>query len=99
MSNFIKNDIIKRQLVNKNELKRLQYKYIIKNLNINTEIRYNYINKLNKLNRNSCKTRIKNRCILTGRGKAVYKMFKMSRIKFRELASMGFLPGVVKASW
>ncbi len=99
MSNFIQNDIIKRQLVKKNELKRLQYKYIIKNLSISREIRYNYTNKLNKLNKNSCKTRVKNRCILTGRGKAVYKMFKMSRIKFRELASMGFLPGVVKASW
>ena len=99
MANFVQKDLIKRQLVTKNELKRLEYKSIIKNQKLTKEIRYKYIIKLNKINKNSSKTRIKNRCILSGRGKAVYQMFKLSRIKFRELASQGMLPGVKKASW
>lgn len=99
MSNFVQKDFNKRQLVKKNELKRLQYKSIIKNQELIKEIRYKYINKLNAINRNSSQTKIKNRCILSGRGKAVYQMFKLSRIKFRELASQGMLPGVKKASW
>ena len=99
MANFVQKDLIKRQLVAKNELKRLEYKSIIKNQKLTKEIRYKYIIKLNKINKNSSKTRIKNRCILSGRGKAVYQMFKLSRIKFRELASQGMVPGVKKASW
>lgn len=43
--------------------------------------------------------RIRNRCILSGRGRSVYKKFNISRIKLRELASHGMLPGVRKASW
>ena len=99
MTNFIQKDHNKRRIVNKYELKRLQYKSIIKNLNLGKQIRYTYINKLNQLNKNSCFSRVNNRCIYTGRSKAVYKMFRLSRIKFRELASQGLLPGVEKASW
>lgn len=99
MANFIQKDFTKRQLVSKNELKRLEYKSIIKNQKISKQIRFQYIIKLNKVNKNSSETKIRNRCILTGRGKAVYQMFRLSRIKFRELASQGMLPGVQKASW
>ncbi len=99
MTNFIQKDYFKRQLVAKNELKRLEYKSIIKNQKIIQKVRYKYINKLNKLNKNSSQTKIRNRCILTGRSRGVYKMFRLSRIKFRELASQGMLPGVQKASW
>ena len=99
MCNFIQKDLNKRNLVYNNELKKLQYKYMIKNQSINKEIRSEYINKLNKLNRNSSKIRVKNRCILTGRARSVYKLFRVSRIKFRELASQGKIPGVTKASW
>ena len=96
---FTQKDFNKRQLVAKNELARLQYKSIIKNQSLPSEMRYKYILKLNKLSRNSSKTRIKNRCALTGRSRGVYSMFKLSRIKFRELASQGMVPGVKKASW
>ncbi len=99
MANFIQKDFTKRQLVAENELKRLEYKSIIKNQRISKQIRYKYISKLNKLNKNSSETKIRNRCILSGRGRAVYQMFRLSRIKFRELASQGLLPGVQKASW
>ncbi|SRR5213080_3201120 len=96
---FTQKDSNKRQLVAKNELARLKYKSIIKNQSLPPGIRYKFILKLNKLSRNSSKTRIKNKCILTGRSRGIYSMFRLSRIKFRELASQGMLPGVKKASW
>jgi small subunit ribosomal protein S14 len=55
--------------------------------------------KLAELPRNSSPTRIRNRCELTGRPRAVYRKFKLSRLALRQLASLGALPGVVKSSW
>ncbi len=55
--------------------------------------------KLAELPRNSAPTRVRNRCQLTGRPRGNYRKFKMSRISFRELASSGKIPGVVKSSW
>src|SRR5215475_11584574 len=55
--------------------------------------------KLAKLPRNSSPTRIRNRCEMTGRPRAVYRKFKLSRLALRELAALGSLPGVVKSSW
>ena len=54
---------------------------------------------LNELPRNGAKTRLNNRCELSGRPRAVYRKFKLSRIALRDLASRGQLPGVVKSSW
>lgn len=55
--------------------------------------------KLALLPRDSSPVRLKNRCKLTGRPKAYVRMFGLSRIKFRELALAGKIPGVTKASW
>lgn len=55
--------------------------------------------KLAALPRNSSKTRIRNRCELTGRPRGFYRKMKISRIALRDLASNGQLPGVVKSSW
>lgn len=55
--------------------------------------------KLAQLPRNSSPVRTRNRCELTGRSRSVYRKFKLSRIKLRELASIGQIPGMVKASW
>lgn len=54
---------------------------------------------LQKLPRNSSPTRVKNRCALTGRTRGYLRAFGLSRIKFRELAREGKIPGVKKASW
>ena len=54
---------------------------------------------LAKLPRNSSPVRLRTRCIVSGRPRAVYKKFMLSRIAFRELAHAGQLPGVHKASW
>jgi len=54
---------------------------------------------LQKLPRNSSKTRLHNSCSLTGRSKGYIRLFGISRITFREMASCGLIPGVKKASW
>jgi small subunit ribosomal protein S14 len=54
---------------------------------------------LAKLPRNSSPTRLKNRCLETGRPHAYMRQFGLSRIAFREHASKGEIPGVTKASW
>ncbi len=54
---------------------------------------------LHLLPRNSSPTRLKNRCIETGRPRAFMRQFGLSRLSFREHASKGEIPGVTKASW
>jgi len=54
---------------------------------------------LDKLPKNASPVRLRNRCKLTGRPRAYSRMFGICRIKFRELASAGKIPGVTKASW
>ena len=55
--------------------------------------------KLAELPRNSSKTRIRNRCEITGRPRGYYRKLKMSRISLRDLGSAGLIPGLVKSSW
>ena len=55
--------------------------------------------KMATLPRNSHPTRVRNRCSLTGRARGNYRKFGISRLMFRELASQGMIPGVVKSSW
>ena len=54
---------------------------------------------LQKLPRNSSPTRLRNRCVVTGRGRGVYKKFLLCRNQFRQLALEGKIPGIRKASW
>jgi small subunit ribosomal protein S14 len=55
--------------------------------------------KLAELPRNSSKTRIRNRCEVSGRPRAYYRKLGMSRIALRELGNKGLIPGLVKSSW
>ena len=54
---------------------------------------------LAKLPKNSSPVRLHNRCSITGRPKGYMRVFGISRIQFREMASNGLIPGVRKASW
>ncbi len=54
---------------------------------------------LDKLPKNSSKVRLRNRCQLTGRPRGYVRQFGICRIKFRDLASEGKIPGVTKSSW
>ena len=99
MANFIQRDKKRRFLYSKYELKRLELVSLIQDLTISKEIRYKSLQELTKLPRNSSPIRIKNSCVLTGRGHSVLRFCSLSRLKFRELAAQGILMGVTKASW
>ena len=68
-------------------------------MNLSDDERMAAREKLQKLPRNGNPNRVRNRCELTGRPRAVYRDFKLCRIKFRELALQGLIPGITKASW
>ena len=99
MSNSIERDQQRRVRFFLHECKRLEYKCAIKDLSILSSTRAQYVHRLDKMSRNTSLTRVRNRCILSGRGRGVQRFFRLSRIKCRELASQGLLPGVCKSSW
>ena len=55
--------------------------------------------KMAELPRNANPTRVRNRCMVTGRSRAVYRKFGLSRIMMRELGNSGLIPGLTKSSW
>ena len=55
--------------------------------------------KMAELPRNGNPTRVRNRCELTGRSRAYYRKFRLSRLMLREMANKGLIPGVTKSSW
>lgn len=79
--------------------KRAKLKEIIANRETSMEERFAAVLSLAEMPRNSAKIRQRNRCALTGRPRAHYRQFKLSRIALRDLASRGELPGVTKSSW
>ena len=93
-----RNEMVKR-LVKQFTAKRNALKAIANDENLPLEDRFDARLKLAKLPRNSSKTRIRNRCEITGRPRAYYRKLRMSRIALRELGSGGQIPGLVKSSW
>ena len=79
--------------------KREDLKKIIKNKKLPLAERFAAQLKIAKLPRNSARTRIRNRCEITGRPHGVYRKLRISRIALRELASAGKIPGMTKSSW
>lgn len=75
---------------------RMVEKYAEKRQKLKEEGRWE---ELDLLPNNSSPVRLKNRCALTGRPRGYMRVFGISRIKFRELANQGLIPGVKKASW
>ncbi len=87
------------KLSNKFFKKRQTLKKIVMNKNLTLEERFKAQQKLSKLPRNSAKSRIMNRCQITGRPHGVYRKLKISRIALRQLGLQGKIPGMVKSSW
>ena len=79
--------------------KRAELKAIVRNLSLPAEERFTAQLKLSAMPRNGAKVRIRNRCALSGRPRGVYRKFELSRVALRELASTGYIPGMVKSSW
>ena len=92
---FVK-DKKKRIKVKKNELKRLVFKSINYNLNLNNIIREGSWFSLNNLEKNSTYIRVKNRCVITNRTRFVFNKYKVSRIMFKKLVSCCEINGVYK---
>jgi small subunit ribosomal protein S14 len=99
----------KKSAVNRNEMvkalvkqyaaKRDALKKIANDDSLPLEDRFEARLKLAEMPRNSSATRIRNRCVVTGRPRAFYRKLKMSRIALRDLASIGQIPGMTKSSW
>ena len=79
--------------------KRKKLKSIIMNKKLSLEERFNAQMKLSRMPKNSSRTRVKNRCEITGRSHGVYRKLKISRIVLRKLCLEGKIPGMVKSSW
>ncbi len=79
--------------------KRKKLKDIIMDKKLPLDERFKAQPKLSSLPRNSSKTRIRNRCQITGRPHGVYRKLKISRIALRKLGLEGKIPGMVKSSW
>ncbi|MSO68983.1 MAG: 30S ribosomal protein S14 [Alphaproteobacteria bacterium] len=95
----IENNARRRRLAIKFAAKRKELRKVIRNRVLPPEERFAAQLKLSELPRNSSPVRYRNRCGLTGRPRAYYRKFNLSRIALRELASNGLLPGAVKSSW
>src|SRR3989338_11678891 len=89
----------KVQLVNTKWDKRQALKTTILDMSKPIEERLRAVDALNKMPKNSSPVRLRNRCQFTGRARGFLRKFKLSRICFREMANLGLVPGIVKASW
>ena len=88
----------RQRLAKKFAARRARLKEMAKDDSLTPEERFNARLKLAELPRGASPVRQRNRCVLTGRSRGVYRKFKLSRIALRELASKGQIPGMVKSS-
>ena len=95
----IQRNLKRIKMVKKFLKKRQDLKKIINNKKLPLKERFEAQLKLAKMPRNSAKTRIRNRCEITGRPHGVYRKLKISRIALRQLGLEGKIPGMVKSSW
>jgi small subunit ribosomal protein S14 len=96
---IIKREEKREKLVAKYAKKYAELKAVSNDAKLSDEERYAARLELQKLPRNANPTRLRNRCVLTGRGRGTFRMFGLGRNKIRELAFKGDIPGMVKASW
>jgi len=89
----------RKKLVAKYAAKRAELKEILRKPTTSDADRTLARHALQSIPLNALPCRIRNRCALTGRPHGYYRKFGLSRIALRDLASMGELPGVTKASW
>lgn len=95
----IAKNLQRMKLVAKYAERRAELVKVLKDPNASFEDKYAAQRAIDKMPRDASASRVKNRCGLTGRPRAYYRKFGLSRIALREEALRGNLPGVVKASW
>lgn len=89
----------RRKLVDRYAARRAALRAIACDRSLPAEDRFAARLKLAEMPRNSAAVRVRSRCEVSGRPRAVYRKFQLSRIALRELASRGQIPGMVKSSW
>lgn len=89
----------RKELVKTNANKRANLKSIANDKNASFDERLKAMIKLSEMPRNSSKTRVRNRCEITGRPRGYYRKFSMSRIALRTLGAFGRIVGLKKSSW
>lgn len=95
----VERDRKRRRLAKKYSGRKERLKAIAADETLPAEERFAARLKLAEIPRNASKTRIRNRCELSGRPRGFYRKLKMSRIALRDFASRGQIPGMVKSSW
>ena len=97
-SKIVKN-IQRKKMVERYFERRMKLKKTISDVSTSMDEKIQARIKLEKMPRDSNPNRIRNRCNVTGRPRAYYRRFGLSRITFREMALKGLIPGIKKASW
>ncbi len=98
-ASMINRDRKRARLAAKYGVRRAELKAKLRDPSLSFEERYEAQLKLQKLPRDSSRSRQRNRCRLTGRPHGYYRKFGLARNKLREAAMRGDIPGLVKASW
>ena len=96
---LVNREIKRVALAKKYAAKRAAIFKIIINANVTNEERFEARLKLQSIPRNAAPVRQRRRCAITGRPRGVFRKFGLGRIKIREIAMRGAIPGVIKASW
>jgi small subunit ribosomal protein S14 len=95
----VNRNAMRERMAKRDKSKRRTLKDVVMDRTLPVEDRFNATLKLAQLPRNGSAVRVRLRCELTGRSRGNYRKFKLSRMKLRDLASSGQIPGMVKASW
>ena len=98
-TNMVEREKRRAKIVKKYAAKRAQLKELIRDPKTSPEDRATAQAKLQAQPRDASSSRQRNRCAITGRSRGVYRKFGLSRVKIREVANRGEIPGLAKASW
>jgi small subunit ribosomal protein S14 len=98
-TNMVEREKRRAKIVKKYAAKRAELKELIRNPRTSPEARAAAQAKLQSQPRDASASRQRKRCAITGRSRGVYRKFGLSRVKIREVANRGEIPGLAKASW
>lgn len=98
-TNMVEREKRRAKIVKKYATKRAQLKELIRSPKTSPEDRAAAQVKFQQLPRDASPARQRKRCAITGRSRGVYRKFGLSRVKIREVANRGEIPGLSKASW
>ena len=98
-TNMVEREKRRARIVKRYALRRAQLKELIRNPRTSPEERVAAQARLQSMPRDASPSRLRNRCNITGRSRGVYRKFGLARVKIREVASRGEIPGLAKGSW